>query len=45
MRNACEVVVAGHIARWRLAGAWLMFIVALYATMVSTSTVFLYFNF
>jgi alginate O-acetyltransferase complex protein AlgI len=44
-RNSCELVLGGTIARWRVVGAWLMFCVALYATMVTTSTVFLYFNF
>jgi D-alanyl-lipoteichoic acid acyltransferase DltB (MBOAT superfamily) len=45
VKNGCELITTGRIGVWRFSGALLMFCIAMYGTMVTASTVFLYFNF
>jgi hypothetical protein len=44
-RNSCELIIGRTPGTAQLAGALLLFLVAMYAALVSVSTVFLYFNF
>ena len=44
-RNSTELITGGRIGTGKLAGAIVLFCVAMYSTMITTSTVFLYFNF